>query len=244
MFFMGNRLLLLVFATSFFLSASFSQQVRRSDDPVLFRGVVIGGSNQNRLANSQIYINRSFSAITGEDGTFSFYAHRNDTIVFSILGYKPSSLIVPDTLKGKEFLTGVYLQSDTLEIGEVIILPRLTNLKAEMMNPRIESNTQLDNARANISIASYQGRTSQGKLGDPTINYELLRRKQKIDAFEKGGIPSDKIAGISPLLLIPAAYLLIHGLPPEVQPPPEPRITSKDLEELNKKYLESLRNRK
>jgi hypothetical protein len=203
----------------------------------------MGASSQNRLSYSQISINRSFKAISGEDGSFAIYAHRNDTIVFSLLGYKPSTLIVCDTLTGKEFLTGVYLQSDTLEIGEVIIVPRMTNLKAVMLNPTIESNTQLNNAKTNISIASYQGKTGQNKLGDPNINYEILRQKQKIDAYEKGGIPSDKILAVSPLLLIPAAYLLIHGLP-EVPPPPQPGITARDLEELNNRYMELLKKRK
>jgi hypothetical protein len=237
----GSAYILL--STCFFLSASFSQQVSRSDDPILFRGVVIDASNKSRLSNSQIYINRSFSAISGTDGTFSFYAHRLDTVVFSMLGYKQSTLVVCDTLVGKEFLTGVYLQSDTLEIGEVIIVPRFTNLKFEMMNITIKSNTQLENATTNISIASYQGRTGQNKLGDPKTNYELLRQNQMVNAYEKGGIPSDRILGLSPLLLIPAAYLLVHGIP-EAPRSPEPRITGKDLEDLNQKYLEILKNRK
>jgi hypothetical protein len=80
-------------------------------------------------------------------------------------------------------------------------------------------------------------------MGDPGVNYEFLRQKQKIDAYEKGGIPSDKMLGLSPLMLIPAAYLLLHGLP-EKPAPPKPQISSKDLDELQKKYLESLRNRK
>jgi hypothetical protein len=240
---MVNRLAIILFATFFCLYAGFSQQVKRSDDPILFRGVVIDASNQNRLGYSQIFINRSFSSVTVEDGTFSIFAYRRDTLLFRHLGYKPSTLIVSDTLTEKEFLTGVYLQSDTLEIGEVIIVPRQINLKAEMMNTRIKSNTQFDNAKANISIASYQGRAGQDKLGDPNINYEVLRQRQKINAIEKGGIPSDKILGLSPLLLIPAAYLLIHGLP-EAPLPPEPGITSKDIEELNRRYLESLGKRK
>lgn len=233
----------LLFVTWVFLAPGFSQQALKSGDQILFRGVVIDALNQNRLANSQIFINGSFSAITGADGTFSVYAYRNDTIIFSILGYKPFPLVVSDTLKGEEFLAGVYLQSDTLEIGEVIIVPRLTNLKAEMMNTRIEPNTQLENAKANLSVASYQGRTVQGKLGDPYTNYALIKQKQKIDAYEKGGIPSEKIVGISPLLLIPATYMLLHGLP-EKPSPPKPQISSKDLDELNRIYLESLRKRK
>ena len=240
---MADRSAIILFAAFFCFSAGFSQQVKRSQDPVLFRGVVIDASNRNRLGNSEISINGSLSAVTVGDGTFSIYAYRRDTILFSHMGYKQSVFIVSDTLTDKEFLTGVYLQSDTLEIGEVIIVPRLINLKAEMITTRIKSNTQLDNAKANISVASYQGRTGQDKLGDPNINYEVLRQRQKINAIEKGGIPSDKILGLSPLLLIPAAYLLIHGLP-EAPVPPEPGITSKDIEELNQKYLEFLGKRK
>jgi len=211
--------------------------------PILFRGVVLDASSQTRLGSSQIRINRSRSAISAEDGTFSFYAYKKDTVLFSILGYKPASLIVSDTLSGSEFLTGVYLETDTLLIPEVIIVPKLSNLRAEMMNPRITSDARLENARSNISIASYQGRTGQAKLGDPANNYEFLRQKQKVDAYEKGGIPSDRILGLSPLMLIPAAYLLIRDLP-ETPAPPKPQISSKDLDELQKKYLESLKNRK
>jgi hypothetical protein len=186
-----------------------SQQENKGDKPILFRGVILDASSQTRLGNSQILINRMISAKSAEDGTFSFYANKKDTIRFSMLGYKPSSLIVSDTLSGNEFLTGVFLETDTLLIGEVIIVPKLTNFKSEMMNARITPNTRLENARSNITIASYQGRTGQGKMGDPGVNYEILRQRQKINAIEKGGIPSDKILGLSPFMLIPAAYILV-----------------------------------
>jgi hypothetical protein len=240
---MTKRIVLIILIVFSSVKISFSQKGIAGGMPILFRGVILDASSQLRLGSSQIMINRSRSALSAEDGTFSFYAYKNDTIIFSMLGYKPASLIVSDTLSGSEFLTGVYLKTDTLFIGEVIIVPKITNLKAEMMNPNIKSDTRLENARSNLSIASYQGRTSQGNLGDPATNYEFLRHRQKTEAFEKGGIPSDKMLGISPLMLIPAAYLLIHGLP-EPSPPPKPQITSKDLEELQKLYQGSLRNRK
>lgn len=240
---MIKRILLVILIVVSSINICFSQKGMQGAVPILFRGVVLDASSHTRLGSSQIVINRSRSAISAEDGTFSFYAYKKDTILFSMLGYKPASLIVNDTLSGNEFLTGVYLETDTLLIGEVIIVPKLTNLKAEIMNPRITSDARLENARSNISIASYQGRTGQAKFGDPGVNYEFLRQKQKIDAYERGGIPSDKILGLSPLMLIPAAYLLLHGLP-ERPAPPKPQISSKDLDELQKKYMESLRNRK
>jgi hypothetical protein len=224
------------------INTGFGQKLASVSGPILFRGVVVDASTQARLGSSQILINRSRSAISAEDGTFSFYAFKNDTIKFSMLGYRTTSLIVSDTLSVKEFLTGVYLETDTLLLGDVIIVPKLTNLKAEMMNSRIKSDPRLDNAISNITYASYVGRTTQAKLGDPAANYEYLRKKMNYDAFEKGTIPSDKILGLSPFLIIPAAYLLIQGLP-ETPPPPKAQISSKDLDELQKRYIESLKKR-
>ena len=220
---------------------AFSQQIV-TDGRILFRGVVMSSTAQERLAGAQIYINRNTYASSLSDGTFSFFANKNDTIVFTMLGYKSASLIVSDTLRSKEFLTGVYLQTDTIAIGEVIIVPKFNNLRADIKNPRMEQDVQLENAKSNISIAAYVGRTAPLKMGDPAINYEILRSKQMRAAYEKGGIPSDQMVGISPFLLIPAAYLLLHGLP-ETPKPPDPVISRKDLDELNRLYFEMIKKR-
>jgi len=70
----------------------------------------------------------------------------------------------------------------------------------------------------------------------------MIRQKQKYDAFEKGGIPSDQMVALSPFMLLPAAYLLIRGLPEQPEPP-GPVITDKELQELNMRYFESPRKR-
>jgi hypothetical protein len=240
---MVKQILLAVLIIFLFLQNSLSQKTTEGKPPILFRGVILDAKSQERLGSSQIVINKTRSAISAEDGTFSFYAFKNDTILFSMLGYKPASLIVNDTLTAQEFLTGVYLESDTLLLGEVIIVPKLPNLKAEMMNARIATDSKLENARSNITTASYVGRTTQNKLGDPASNYNYLRKQMSFDAFERGGIPSDRILGLSPFLLVPAAILLIKGLP-ELPPPPTAQISSKDLIDLQKRYIELNRNRK
>jgi len=219
---------------------SHAQQPGLSGRSVLFRGVVVDAETQARIADTKIYINGSQKALSGADGTFSFFAGQNDTVVFSSMGYRQISFIVSDTLKASEFLTGIYLKPDTISIGEVIILPHYRSLKTELMNYPSQSDIKTEYARNNVNVAAYQGRTGQFKLGDPAMNYEFLRQKQKTEAYEKGGIPSDRIAGISPLLLLPAAYLILHGLP-EVPEPPEPKITQKELDDLNKIFLERIR---
>lgn len=227
-------LLLLVFI----YSITNAQQRSSGSDRILFRGVVIAATGGSRIAGAQIYRNREMHSVSREDGTFSLFANRSDTLVFSCLGYKPNIFVVSDTLRAEEFLAGIYLQSDTLEIGEVIIIPGLSSLRAELKNPRTMVTPELNNARNNLSIASYQARTGQNTLGDPKINYEMIKQKQKISAYEKGGIPSDKIVALSPFMLLPAAYLLLHGLP-EVPAAPDPVITDRELEELNRLYRES-----
>jgi hypothetical protein len=239
---MIRRLLLIFLIAIIFLYNCFSQVQGKKPGPILFHGVVMDATTQSRLAGSEILINRSRFASSSEDGTFSFYAFKRDTIVFSLLGYKSSLLIISDTLSGKDFLTGVYLETDTMYIGEVIILPRISTLKGELMHPKITVDPRLENAVANINTASYVGRTTPAKLGDPAANYDYLRQKSKIEAYEKGGIPSDRILGLNPLILIPAAYLLLHGRP-EAPPPPKPHITSKEMDELRKTYIESLRKK-
>jgi hypothetical protein len=200
-------------------------------------------STLSPLTNSQVMINNVFNSVSNSDGTFSFIVHRNDSILFRHLGYKPSLLFVSDTLPGREYVAGIFMNSDTVSIGEVVIVPRFTNLKSDILYAPSKVPSIMDNARYNVAISAYQGRTTQGKLGDPAANYDLLRQKQKVDAYEKGGIPSDMIAGINPLLLLPAAYLLIHGMP-EKPPPLEQKLTMQELDQIQKKYFETLKQQK
>lgn len=220
----------------------FSQGSSVSGSLILFRGVVIDASALVRLSGSRIFVNGEIRSVSRDDGTFSFFVVRSDTVTFTMLGYKPSTLIISDTIRAREYLAGVYLQPDTIDIGEVIILPRFPALGTELLNTPLSSDVYTDNARSNINIASWQGRSSVPKMGDPALNYEYLRQKQRTEAYEKGGIPSDRMVGLSPLLLVPAAYLLIHGMP-EKPEPPEPKISQKELDELNKIFLEKLRRK-
>ena len=171
----------------------------------------------------------------------SFMSFRNDTVIFKHLGYKPAFWFVSDTLKGREYVAGIFMHTDTISIGEVVIVPRYNNLKSQILNSPSKIPSTMDNARYNVAISAYQGRTTTGKLGDPASNYNLIHKKQSIAAYEKGGIPSDAIAGISPLILIPAAYMLLHGLP-EKPPSYQKKLTQTEVEQIREAYEKTLRS--
>jgi hypothetical protein len=238
-----KRVLLIVISSFLIIQSLICQENANSGIKILIHGMVMDSKTLSPIPNSQILVNHEFSGVSSGNGNFSFYVNRNDTVLFKHLGYKSTFMFVADTLRGQEFLAGVYLNSDTLEIGEVIILPRFKNIKSEVLNARTKTSPQLENARYNVAISAYQGRSTTGKLGDPASNYQVLHERQKINAFERGGIPSDRIVGISPLLLLPAAYLLIHG-PPEKPPAFEQELTDRELGQIREKYLETLNQQK
>jgi hypothetical protein len=238
-----KRIFFLLFFSFIIIHSGFNQQKVNPGNRIFFKGLVMDAITLSPVGNSQIMINRAFSSLSNQDGSFSFYVNRNDTVLFKSLGYKSTVLYISDTLSGTEFVAGIYMKSDTVSIGEVVIIPRLINLRSEILSARSKTPSVMDNARYNVAIGAYQARTTQGNLGDPASNYELLRQKQKVNAYEKGGIPSDRILGLSPLLLLPAAYMLLHGLP---QKPAamQSDLTDYELDMLQKKYLETQNQRK
>ena len=235
-----NRILNIWLYTFIFLipvNAQFGKTDNRSI--ILFQGIIRDASSLSPLSNSQIFINRSFIAASDSAGAFSILINRRDTLEFSLLGYKSIVFIVNDSLPGKEYMAGIYLNTDTISIGEVIIVPRLANLKSEILNKSRTVSPEIENAKNNLALSAYQAKVSQGKLGDPSSNYELLRQQQRTEAYERGQIPSSRIAGISPLLLVPAIYLMMNGFP-QKPAPMKSDLNEEEINQIQKKYLESL----
>ena len=215
------------------------QDIKDSGSLILFHGVVLEAGSYTPLPNTQIFLNKAFIAVSDVKGKFAFYASRSDTIVFRSLGYRQAVMNISDTLRGKEFLAGIFMKADTLTIAEVVILPRMATLRSDLMRPPDQATREMENAKYNLAISAYQGRVSQSRLGDPAMNYELIRQKHREDAYSRGQIPPDKIIGLSPLLLIPAAYLLINGLP-EKPAAVKPTVTDQEVVIILERYMEGL----
>jgi hypothetical protein len=164
-------------------------------------------------------------------GMVSFYARHRDTIRFSCVGYKDFNMVIGDTLLAQEYVLGIYLTSDTLMIPAVVVMPRLVNMRAEIMAVKPGVDDATINATNNLKISTYQGLTAATRLGDPAANYEVIRHMQAKEAGEKGGIPSDQMVAFNPFVIIPIVYILAKGLP-EDPPAPAPHISAKELNRL------------
>lgn len=222
---------------AFVFNSVFSQDKDNTAIRILFQGKVFDAGSLLPLTDTRLSVNDKFASVSRADGSFAVYLNVNDTLAFNRIGYRPAMMVISDTLVGKQYIAGIFMTADTLDIGEVIIVPRNSSLRSEIMYSRSKTSPEIENARNNVAVSAYQGRTTTGKLGDPASNYQVLRQQQKINAFEKGGIPSDRIAGISPFMLLPAAYLLFNGFP-ERPASFSPDISDDELDRIMEEYLE------
>jgi len=219
--------------------SGFCQVGENTGSALVFNGIVRDASTFLPLSDAQIFLNRSFIAVTGEEGTFSLSVKRRDTVEFRLLGYQDAFFPVSDSLSGREFMVGIYMHTDTITIEEVVIIPRLQNLKYDIYKPP-PTTTEMQNARYNMAVSAYQGRMGIGKLGDPESNYAIIHQRNLRNAAEKGTIPSDAMVGLSPFMLVGVAYLLINGLPPKPEPL-KSNLTHEELDQIHKNYLEKVR---
>lgn len=223
-------------------SALFAQETA-GEKLVLIHGVVLEAVSQAPLMNVHYSINSHVEGATDNEGKFSIYLYRGDTIRFSYLGHS-DIIFHTDTLPASSYVAGIFMKADTMQIGEVIVMPRMGDLRSEFMNSSGTVSQKMVNAQNNITISTYQGLTNPPELGDPGTNYELIKQKQAITAYEKGGIPSDRMLGLNLISIIPVSiYLLSNGLPAKPAPP-APRVSLSEIEKMKKAYRESLLQKK
>lgn len=224
----GLRITAILFLFLVFLPQSVMAQ---QAGPILFHGVILDADTRQPLPGAHYLVCGRTGGATDSRGMFSLYARHHDTITITCMGYKEYRMTVQDTLRAKEYITGIYLSSDTLMIPAVVVIPRIGNIRAEILSERPATDQEMINATNNLKLSAYQGLTNAAKLGDPDANYEVLRQQQRYDAYSKGQIPSDQMVVLSPFAIIPLIYLLAVGMPEEPEPP-APYISAREMERL------------
>ena len=224
----GNpaRSFLLLFVLFTFMLKGVSAQ---QHEAILFHGVIFDASTRQPLPDAHWIIRGRSAGASDSRGMFSFYAQRNDKVSFTCIGYRQFIMTVNDTLRAGEYTAGIYLAGDTTMIPAVVVIPRLGNMRAQIMAEKPSPNQDVINATNNLRMAVYQGLTNPAVMGDPETNYEIIRQRQRADAYDKGQIPSDRMIGLSPLTLIPLIYMIAAG-PPEEPKPPAPYISARELD--------------
>lgn len=93
-------------------------------DLVQFSGIIVNADSIKPVPFTHI-IDKTTNKGTMADyyGYFSFVAKKNDTILFSAMGYKNSQYIIPDTVTFNRYSLIQVMASDTILLPQTVIYP-------------------------------------------------------------------------------------------------------------------------
>ena len=111
----------LIFLLPFFQPAKAQES---ADDLIQFSGITVTADSLNPVPFTKIVIKNKKKGTTSDIyGYFSFVAHKNDTILFNALGYKPASYVIPDSITRNRYSLIQLMTSDTLTLSAAFIFP-------------------------------------------------------------------------------------------------------------------------
>ena len=130
--------------------------------------------------------------ITDTTGLFTIITHKNDTIIFSCMGYKPAYYVVPQELDNFYYTIDVLMEYDTIMLEEVIILPWKTyeEFKEAFLSLRIPEG-DYEHALRNIAIIQIQIKYDNTPY--PGVAYKQAMNQQIQKSITYGQYPVNNL---------------------------------------------------
>jgi len=162
---------------------------QRDEKLIQFSGVVRNEYLQPLQFVHILILNKSRGTISDTRGVFSFVVEPRDTILFSAVGFKRTGVVIPDTLLSFNYPMDVVMQTDTIEIREVIILPWKTYQEFKQAFISLElPDDDLERAFHNLAMIHAQIHNPDAPP-DPDVNYQYQLREQFNARYSLGQTP-------------------------------------------------------
>ncbi len=158
--------------TAFLLVSSFLFSQEENKELVQFSGVVVKGDSLTPVPFAHIIIkgiNRG--TITDYYGFFSFVARKRDTIIFSAVGLKKGSFVIPDTITKNRYSLIQVMTIDTILLKETVIYPwpSVEQFKQAFISLEVPDD-DYERAMKNLALAEMKERASYTSM-DGAMNY-------------------------------------------------------------------------
>lgn len=144
-------------------------QILSSVDTILFSGVVLDSGTTEPLSGVTCRLGEGKGTTSNANGYFRVQLQRGDSVWFTYVGYRPCLVIVPDSLNAAEYMLGVFMSPDTLQLSEVLIIRRWgENRMQDMVHAR-------NNMKGILRQAYNPNRTMDADMNQKMVINEYAR---------------------------------------------------------------------
>ena len=125
-------------------------------DSVVFSGVVFDTQDSQTLPNVTCRYGEGKATISDQMGCFVLKIGRKDTDRFTFVGYKPCTVVMPDTLLEDRYMMGVFLSPDTLQLSEALILRRWGEVQRQNLSVEMKGHVDVGIGVGTQSVDAYK----------------------------------------------------------------------------------------
>ncbi len=189
---MKNQILVILLAL---LPIALSGQEVKPDS-VRITGIVLEKDSLTALPYSRFDL-ESKNYASDEKGQFSFWAHQGEVVRFSHMGFKDTYIQINDSLGHHNYLLGVFLSRDTIQIGEVIVMPRYEKLFLEAKTMPLVITPDMAYATNNVRRSTRQALTQTPTRMDAEMNHRMVLQERTWSTIYKTQIPPSQTLGVT-----------------------------------------------
>lgn len=184
-----NKCILIIVIFFFCIDLSIAQ----NPDIYQLSGFVKSEDNEGLPFVHIIVKNHRRGTISDFEGFFSLVVEKNDTLIFSSIGYKKSSFLVGDTVSFHDYFITKVLEIDTITLNEMIIFPWNTYEQFKEAFLKLDApQDDIDRAIKNFALIEDQLRLYPAD-SDPSLNYKYFMQQTYNQIYYAGQLPPNNL---------------------------------------------------
>lgn len=178
--------------------ASSYLSAQENSELIQFSGYTLMGVKDSVQAAPFILIknkSRNSGSYSNPDGFFSLVVMRGDTVEFTSIGFKKSSLIIPTNIGNKKFTANQLMVREVQRLPEAVIVPwkNLDELKKAFLDLKV-TDDDLVIAYQNLQYQRWaQLRENLPLDGSESQRYTLLNQNMNNLVYQSGITPANNI---------------------------------------------------
>ncbi|NTW32371.1 MAG: carboxypeptidase-like regulatory domain-containing protein [Bacteroidetes bacterium] len=182
-----SSIYVLFFVMLFYTTESKSQDNLNQKKLIQFSGIVVNSDSIEPAPFVNIIIkNTNKGTISDHNGFFSFVAKEGDIIVFSGMGYKSTSFMIPNNLTQQRYTWIQPLSVDTVYLSETVIYPWQTfeQFKKAFVELQVPNDDE-QRAEKNLNLAEMREKAQNIPM-DGSMNFRNYIDNQVYRNYYKG----------------------------------------------------------